>query len=60
MEKLAFSAKEAADLLCISEWSIYRLVQDGDLEKVPYMGKRVVIARVELERFAAQGVKASA
>ena len=59
MEKLAFSAKEAADLLGISEWTVYRLVSEGELAKVPYMGKRVVIARVELERFAAQGVKAA-
>lgn len=59
MEKLAFSAKEAADLLGISEWSVYRLVHDQQLAKVPYMGKRVVIARAELERFAALGVKAA-
>lgn len=59
MDKLAFSAKEAGDLLGISEWTIYRLVADGEMAKVPYMGKRVVIARAELERFAAQGVKAA-
>lgn len=59
MEKLAFSAKEAADLLGVSEWTVYRLVADEVLAKVPYMGKRVVIARHELERFASQGVKAA-
>lgn len=59
MEKLAFSAKEAADLLGVSEWTVYRLVDSGDLAKVPYMGRRIVIARLELERFAAEGVKAA-
>lgn len=57
MEKLAFSARESADILGISEWSVYRLVERGDLAKVPHLGKRVLIARVELERFAAEGIK---
>ena len=56
MEKLAYSAQEAADLLGVSDWTVYRLVDAGDLAKVPHLGKRVLIAKAELERFAQQGV----
>lgn len=59
MDKLAFSVAEAAEILGVSVWTIYRLVDSEALAKVPHMGKRVVIARYELERFAAQGVKAA-
>lgn len=60
MEKLAFNAIEAGALLGVSEWTIYRLVDSGELAKVPHLGKRVLIARAELERFASEGVKAAA
>jgi excisionase family DNA binding protein len=60
MEKLAFSAAEAAEVIGVSEWTIYRLVERGDLSKLPHLGKRVLIARLELERFAREGVKAEA
>lgn len=59
VEKLAFNARESAEILGVSEWTVYKLVERGDLAKVPHMGKRVLIARAELERFALQGVKAS-
>lgn len=59
MEKLAFSVGEAADMIGVSAWTIYRLVEAGDLTKLPHLGKRVLIARVELERFVAEGVRAA-
>lgn len=57
MEKLAFNAAEAGEILGVSDWTIYRLVDSGELAKIPHVGKRVLIARAELERFAALGVK---
>lgn len=59
MEKLAFSVDEAADVLGLSTWSVYRLVERGDLGRIPHTGRRVLIARIELERFAASGLKAA-
>lgn len=55
--KLAFTAVEAAAMLGVSAWTVYRLVERGDLTKVPHLGSRVLIARIELERFCEQGVK---
>ena len=57
MEKLAFTARESGAILGVSEWMVYRLIDAGDLSKVPHLGKRVLVARVELERFAAQGLR---
>jgi excisionase family DNA binding protein len=57
MEKLAMSVNEAADVLGVSASTIYQLVRRGDLAKLPHLRKSVRIARIELERFAAQGVK---
>lgn len=57
MERLAFSAAEAAQILGISTSSVYKLVEAGVLAKVPHLGSRVLIARVELERFAGEGLK---
>lgn len=57
MDKLAFSATESAEILGVSRWMIYRLIDAGALAKVPHLGKRVQIARIELERFAACGLK---
>lgn len=59
MDKLAFNAIEAGELLGLSDWTIYKLVESGELAKIPHVGKRVLIARAELERFAALGVKAA-
>lgn len=56
MEKLAYSAVEAAGVLGVSDEMIYRLVARGDLAKIPHLGVRVLIAKAELERFAAAGV----
>lgn len=56
MEKLVYSVAEAAELLAVSEWTVYRLVERGHLEKMPHYGKSVRIAGLELRRFAAQGV----
>lgn len=60
MDKLAFNAAESGHILGVSEWTIYKLVERGDLARIPHVGKRVLIARAELERFAAEGVKAAA
>lgn len=56
MEKVAFSVEEAAESLGVSAWTVYRLVENGHLARIPHMGRRVLIARIELERFAAQGL----
>lgn len=56
MDPVALSAAQAGEVLGVSEWTIRRLVKDGHLRKVPYLGDRVLIARVELERFANQGL----
>jgi excisionase family DNA binding protein len=55
MEKLAFSVAESAEILGCSENHVYRMVDAGHLARIPHMGRRVLIARIELERFTAQG-----
>jgi excisionase family DNA binding protein len=57
LPRLAFTVKEAAEILGLGEHTVYDLVAAGRLTKVPYVGNRVLIARVELERFAAQGLQ---
>lgn len=56
IEPLALSASEAAAVLGCSRWHLYRLVEAGHLRKVPHMGRRVIIARAEIERFLDQAV----
>ncbi len=54
----AYSARDAAHELSVSESEIRRLVKAGVLGRVPNVGRRLLIARAEVERFAAQGVLA--
>lgn len=56
MEKLAYTTTEAGELSGLSKWTIYRLVEAGHLAKLPHTGRRVLIAKAELERFVSQGV----
>lgn len=50
---LALSVEEAAGLLGVSTSTIYTVVRQGHLPKVPHMGKSVRIPTIALERFAA-------
>lgn len=53
--KLALNAADAGDLVGgISETSIRRLVEQGHLARVPHTD-RLLIARIELERWVASG-----
>lgn len=56
LEPLAVSAEEAGRALGLSRWHVYRLIDAGVLRKLPHTGRRVLVARAELERFAALGV----
>lgn len=56
--KIAVSAREAGELLDMSEPAVRRLVAAGVLARIPHTG-RLLIARTELERFAASGRVAS-
>lgn len=58
-DQLVYSAAEAADVLRVSKWQLYRWVDEGVLARIPHTGRRVLIARVELERFAGAGLKAA-
>ena len=57
MERLAFTVDEAADLLGWSRDGVYDAIAAGHLARVPHTGRRVLIARIELERFAAEGLQ---
>lgn len=57
MDKLAFSAEEAGEIIGVSRWTIYRLIESGHLAKLPHLGKKVRIAGVEIQRFASLGVQ---
>ena len=59
MSALTASVAEAAREIGVSEWMVRQLVARGDLAKIPHLGKRIRIARVELARFAAEGVKSN-
>lgn len=49
-EKLTYSVAEAAKALGVSEWSVRKAVNAGDLPKVPaYFGDRILIPRRALE-----------
>lgn len=54
--KVAYSVPEAAELLSVSPSEMRRLVRDGLIGRIPYTGKRVLVAHAELERFARAGV----
>ena len=51
VERLAYSAAEAADALNVSPRTIERLVKRGALRAVPYLS-HIRISVDELERFA--------
>jgi len=55
-EKLALSAAEAGELVGVSESMIRHLVRKGKLARVPDVGDRLLIARVELERWVTSTV----
>lgn len=42
-EKLAYTVDEAAAVLGMSTWSVRRAVARGDLPKLPFAGRRVLI-----------------
>jgi excisionase family DNA binding protein len=48
-DKLAYSVREAAQALGISEWSVRRAIEAGRLPAVRF-GSRIVIPRFALER----------
>lgn len=55
--RIALSSPEAAEMLGLSDKSIRRLVEIGALARLPHT-QRLLIARVELDRFAASGAPA--
>jgi excisionase family DNA binding protein len=54
------SVEGAAELLSISKWTVRSYIRDGKLQPVR-IGRRVLLAETELERFVAesQGPKAA-
>ena len=51
-DKLLFSVRETAAALSLTEWSIYRLLDSGELRGV-YQGRRRYVTRDELDRYIA-------
>jgi excisionase family DNA binding protein len=49
-ERLAYSIQEAADLLGVHYFSVYRLVQRGKLRACRVLSGKLLIPRSELER----------
>ena len=49
-ERLAYSVQEAADLLGVHYFSVYRLVQRGKLRACRVLTGKLLIPRSELER----------
>lgn len=58
MAPLAYSAKQAATLLGLSEWTIYRYAHSGRLPSMR-VGRRLLIPRAALEQYLAQEAAAS-
>ena len=48
--KHAYSVREAAARLSVSESHVRKLIADGVIRPIPHMGGRVVIAHIELDR----------
>lgn len=47
-ERLAYSIKESADLLGVSYFSVYRLIQRGKLKVCRVLHGKVIVPRSEL------------
>jgi excisionase family DNA binding protein len=45
LEPLAVSVKEAARLLGVHPWTVYRMLDDGEVEGAKIRGRRLVIYR---------------
>jgi excisionase family DNA binding protein len=50
-ERLAYSIPEAADMLGLDYFSVYRLVQRGKIKACRALRGKFLITRVELNRF---------
>lgn len=50
-DRLAYSIPEAADLLGLDYFSVYRLVQRGKIKACRALRGKFLITRVELNRF---------
>ncbi|WP_370291536.1 helix-turn-helix domain-containing protein [Nocardioides sp.] len=51
-DRIFISAAEAAAVLNITTWSIYRLLDSGEIES-RYFGRRRLVVRESVQRFAA-------
>lgn len=56
IQPLFFSKQESARILCVSERTIHQLIRQK-LLGAKRVGRRVLIGREELERFAQQGTR---
>jgi excisionase family DNA binding protein len=50
MMRAAYGVPEVAEMFGISDGHIRNLVKAGTLQRVPHLGRRVLIAHTELER----------
>lgn len=57
---LVATVAEAAKILRLSEGTVRDLIAAGRLGRVPHVGRRTLLAGVELERFAAAGLLVTA
>lgn len=48
--KLAYTIREAGDIISVSRSTFYNLMRKGDIRTIK-VGRRVIIAHSELERF---------
>lgn len=51
-DRIFVSAKEAAQMLAITPWSVYALLDSGELEG-RYFGRRRLVVRESVQKFAA-------
>lgn len=52
MSQKNYTVNEAADILHITKWSVYRLVSSGKLKNVRYNARTQFFEREEIERYA--------
>jgi excisionase family DNA binding protein len=54
-ERLTYTVRETAEVLGVSEPTVYRLIREGVLVKVPHLGTKVLIPRCAVEWLASGG-----
>jgi excisionase family DNA binding protein len=51
LSKLTYTVPEVLELLHICRTTLYNLIEDGKIKKVPNLGRKILITRDEIMRF---------